>query len=131
LTLSPLFLREDLVNQPGSFGSPAYGADDISPQRGNPESTPTHIVALKSPAPIVADPFHPHERMGAAGLRDRIIAAHRNYLPLRFSLAPAHHQHHQQSSCGEPEYGLHYHVVHDRRFSFLILGIASSTGIDI
>jgi hypothetical protein len=32
---------------------------------------------------------------GAAGLRNRIFAAHAKPLPLDFAFAPAHHQHHQ------------------------------------
>jgi hypothetical protein len=44
-------------------------------------------------------------------------------LPLRFALAPPHHQHHEQEPRCEPKNGLHNHVIHVGRFSFLFLNL--------
>ena len=73
-----------------SSESPATGVDLASPLRKSASSTPTHIAVLKSDRTVV-DPVHPSEMVRAAGLRNRILAAHAEPLPLDFAFAPAHH----------------------------------------
>jgi hypothetical protein len=120
--------RAHLSGTHPEFGNPANGADsgirpkgesilDAHPHRGskNQRLSLQTLSLLK-------------EETRAAGLRNRIFAAHGKNLPLGFPFAPAHHQHHQQKSCGEPKYSLHYHITHDRRFSFPIRGMTSSMG---
>src|SRR5579872_72830 len=83
---------------------------DARPHRG-PENQRLSLQTLSLPT----------EGTRAAGLRNRNFAAHGKHLPLNFPFAPAHHQHHQQKSCGEPKYGLHYHVTHIGGSPFLSL----------
>jgi hypothetical protein len=81
-----------------------------------------HITAPKLDATGV-DPVHSSGHGRGRPASENRIACVESFktLPLDFPFAPAHHQHHQQKSCGEPKNGLHNHVIHDRRFSFLIL----------